>query len=572
MTVDYATTDGEALMGNDYAGTSGTLIIPRGDTFSFIFVALHDDRVPEFDETFTLTLSNPSNAALPGGASSVAVTGTIIDNERPQLTITARQDEVFVGQTAVFDITRTGSAERDIDAVSMKWSRWKFAGRNSDLENDLLDGHSPASVTYLMPAGERELEWRLRPDDAFDEDYYIIVSLIDYGHLSRWDIGGPVVVTVRQRPVHQGSGPSATDDSLPAVTIAVGDSGEGGVPTVAEGEQATFTLTRSGDTSGALTVRVYTEEPHHPDWTPGDDENPSAEFHNVTFTAGSATATLTVDVEDDGAAESSDWLEAYLSPTDTSLFRRGDPHRATVNIVDERVDHDSLGGLREIGIEAVTPAVDEGEHILVNTLQPEIDYTPAPYNSLNVKVHVSQDGSSVPEDRLGITASVHNKLVAIHGVNRLAFPTLTNDGDEPDTTVTFTLLESPHYTIDPDKASVTVTVRDLDPPPVLEIADATAQGGVDSIDFQVSVAAGVPSLQDVSVGYRTRDGTATAGQDYSNTRGTLTIPAGRPAASSPCPCSPIRRKDGMRPSTCDSRTRSTPRCPEAGTGSRPPPP
>ena len=89
VTVDYATADGEALTGNDYAGTSGTVTISYGESFGFIFVALHDDRVPEFDETFTLTLSNPSNAALPGGASSVAVTGTIIDNEGPYLTIKA---------------------------------------------------------------------------------------------------------------------------------------------------------------------------------------------------------------------------------------------------------------------------------------------------------------------------------------------------------------------------------------------------------------------------------------------------------------------------------------------------
>ena len=519
VTVDYATADGNALTGNDYAGTSGTVTISFGESFGFIFVPLHDDRVPEVDETFTLTLSNPSNATLPGGASSLTVTGTIIDNERPQLTITARQDEVFEGQTVIFDISRLGSDERDIDGVSMQWDRYKFSGGYSSLEVDLLDAHDPTSVVYRIPAGERELEWRIRPDDVFDEDYYIIVELIDYGDV-HWDVGGPVTVTVRQRPVHQSSDPSGADDSWPAVTIAAGSGDEGGVPTVAEGETATFTLTRSGDTSETLMARVYTEEPHQPGWTPGE-QNSSAGFHDVTFTAGSDTATLTVAVEDDGVAESGDWLEAHVSPTGDSLFRRGEPHRAVVNIVDERVD-----GLREIGIEATTSAVDEGEHILVNTLQPKIRYSTAPYNSLNVKVHVSQDGSSIPEDRLGITASVHNKLVAIDGYNPLAFPTLTDDGDEPDTTVTFTLLESPGYRIDPDKASVTVTVRDLDPAPVLEIADAPALAGADAVDFQVSFADGVPSGRDVTVDYLTQDGTATAGQDYSNTRGTLTIPAG----------------------------------------------
>ena len=523
VTVDYATTDGDALAGNDYAGTSGTLTIPRGDTFSFVFVAVHDDRVPEYDETFTLTLSNPSNAALPGGASSVAVTGTILDNERPKVTITARQDEVFEGQTVFFDISRLGSAERTI-SVSMQWNYRKLIGIRSNQEKLLADALLPYSVVYPIPAGERGFEWSFRPDDFLDEDFLINVRFASAS--SGVDIGPPLVVTVRQRPVHQSSDPSAPDDALPAVTIAAGSGGEDDAPTVAEGEQATFTLTRSGDTSETLTAWVHTEEPHHPDWTPGDDENPSAEFHNVTFTAGSDTATLTVDVEDDGVAESGDWLEAHVSPIDVSLFRRGDPHRAVVNIVDDRVDHDGLGGLREIGIVAITSAVDEGDQIRVNTVQPEVEYSSAPYDPLNVKVLISQDGSSVPEGRLGITASIHTKVAAIEGLNQLGIPTLANDGDEPDTTVTFTLLESPEYRIDPDNASVTVTVRDMDPAPVLEIADTTAQGGVDSIDFQVSFAGGVPSRQDVSVDYRTQNGTATAGQDYTDTSGTLTIPAG----------------------------------------------
>ena len=97
VTVDYATADGDALAGNDYTGTRGTLTIPTGASSGVISVPIIDDDVAEDDETFTLTLSNPSNAALPGGANSVAVTGTIIDDEKPTVTITLRQDEVFVG-------------------------------------------------------------------------------------------------------------------------------------------------------------------------------------------------------------------------------------------------------------------------------------------------------------------------------------------------------------------------------------------------------------------------------------------------------------------------------------------
>ena len=545
VTVEYATTDGDALAGNDYTGTSGTLTIPPGESSGVISVPVNNDKVREYDETFTLTLSNPSNAALPGAANSVAVTGTILDNERPLLTITARQDEVFEGQTAVFDITRTGSAQRDARDISFYVYHFPL-GRlleQGEAVYDLYDNGTPsfATVNYVLPAGERVMEWTVRPDDAYDEDSVLTVyfsqnapGVIESGALFD-TVEAPARVTVRQRPVHQSSDPSGSNDSLPAVTIAAGSGGEGGVPTVAEGEEATFTLTRSGDTSKVLQAWVYTEEPHHPGWTPGEP-NPSAIFNYVLFQPGSDTATMDVDVEDDGVAESSDWLEAHVSPIGVSLFRRGDPHRAVVNIVDERVDHDSLDGLREIGIEATNTSVKEGEQIHVKTLQPYQSYdTSRPFDALNVKVHVSQDGSGIPKERLGITASVHTKLAASDGYNRLGFPTLTDDGDEPDTTVTFTLLESPEYRINPDKDSVTVTIRDQDPGPVLEIADATASSGAESIDFQVSFADGLPSYRTVTVDYSTEDGTAKRGEDYERTRGTLTIPAGETGGVIPVP-------------------------------------
>ena len=523
VTVHYATADGDALAGNDYIETTGTLTIPPGDSSGVVSVTVNNDRLREIDETFTLTLSNPSNAALPAGAGAATVTGTILDNEPVFVTMRARQDEVFQGQTAFFDITRTGSAEKDV-LVFMYVKQVHLGDAPDSILYDAAVVEYPTR-NYLIRAGKRVIEVGIRPDDAIEGDSLITTrahSDVDYRRR-------PGVVTVRQRPVHQSSDPSGSNDALPAVTIAAGSGDEAGVPTVAEGEEATFTLTRGGDTSEQLAVWVYTEEPHHPDWTPDDEENPSAAFHTVIFLPGSGTATLTLDVEDDGVAEDADWLEAFVSPLEVSRFRRGDPHRAVVNIVDERVDHGSLSGLLKIGIVAKTSAVDEGGRIRVNTVQPWLSadtQSATGFDGLNVKVRISQDGSGVPEDRVGIIASVHTKVAAANGKNRLRFPTLTNDGDEPDTTVTFTLLESPEYRIDPDKASVTVTVRDQDPAPVLEIGPATAPSDAETIDFRVSFADDLPSLRTVTVDYRTEDGTANAGRDYTETSGTLTIPAG----------------------------------------------
>ena len=83
MTVDYATSDGTADVDDDYTETSGTLDFPAGSTASqTIRVPVNDDAVDEADEeTFTLTLSGAVNAALDGGNPTLAVTGTITDDD-----------------------------------------------------------------------------------------------------------------------------------------------------------------------------------------------------------------------------------------------------------------------------------------------------------------------------------------------------------------------------------------------------------------------------------------------------------------------------------------------------------
>ena len=76
--VDYATSDGTAVAGADYAATSGTLAILAGATSTIVTVDVAGDTEFEFDETLTLTLSNPVAAVLGAVASA---TGTITDDD-----------------------------------------------------------------------------------------------------------------------------------------------------------------------------------------------------------------------------------------------------------------------------------------------------------------------------------------------------------------------------------------------------------------------------------------------------------------------------------------------------------
>ena len=83
VTVEFATSSGTAKSGTDFRAVSQTLIFPANSRERQLLpVLVHDDEEPEPDETFTLTLTNPTGATL-GDATA---TGTIKDDGDATLT------------------------------------------------------------------------------------------------------------------------------------------------------------------------------------------------------------------------------------------------------------------------------------------------------------------------------------------------------------------------------------------------------------------------------------------------------------------------------------------------------
>ncbi|MEI6085282.1 MAG: Calx-beta domain-containing protein [Verrucomicrobiota bacterium] len=83
VTVDYAFSSGSATGGGvDFNLAPGTLTFLPGNNSNYITVAILDDVRPEANETLTIQLSNPINAAI---GTTNAHTYTIIDNDYPAL-------------------------------------------------------------------------------------------------------------------------------------------------------------------------------------------------------------------------------------------------------------------------------------------------------------------------------------------------------------------------------------------------------------------------------------------------------------------------------------------------------
>ena len=73
--MDWATADGTAAAGEDYAAGSGTLTFAPGETAKTVEVAALADGAAEDEETFTLAVSNAQGATLADGEA----TGTVAD-------------------------------------------------------------------------------------------------------------------------------------------------------------------------------------------------------------------------------------------------------------------------------------------------------------------------------------------------------------------------------------------------------------------------------------------------------------------------------------------------------------
>jgi hypothetical protein len=77
VSVNYATADGTAKAGSDYAARRGTLVFPPGTTSQTLVVPIHGDTLDESDESFSVVLSGVGDAVL---ADSTAV-GTILNDD-----------------------------------------------------------------------------------------------------------------------------------------------------------------------------------------------------------------------------------------------------------------------------------------------------------------------------------------------------------------------------------------------------------------------------------------------------------------------------------------------------------
>ena len=119
VSFDYATADGTAASPADYtgtAGTAGTATVAAGALSVLIYIPITQDLIYETDETFTVALSDPTEAALDSDPSA---TVTILDDDRrPSLSVRDASAGEESGPLR-FTVEHTGDSAV---AVSANWA------------------------------------------------------------------------------------------------------------------------------------------------------------------------------------------------------------------------------------------------------------------------------------------------------------------------------------------------------------------------------------------------------------------------------------------------------------------
>jgi len=158
LSVDYSTTDGTAIAGQDYTAASGTLNFTAGETTKTIQIPILDDATTETNETFTVALRNNTSPETVGAPSTVFV--TLLDRATtPVLTISPISFVEGTGTTtdAVFTINLVAATGRSVSGNYATSNLSAFgsascATQGADYESRTgTFSFTPGSTTFTIP-------------------------------------------------------------------------------------------------------------------------------------------------------------------------------------------------------------------------------------------------------------------------------------------------------------------------------------------------------------------------------------------------------------------------------------
>ncbi len=485
VSVNYATSDGTATAGSDYAATSGTLTFNGVASQSFA-IPITNDFLNEGNETINLTLSSPSGASL--GTPSSAVLTISDDDPLPAVQFgqpTWNVDEDVVGGKLSANVNLSSSFAHTVTVDYTVTDGTATAGSDYTASNGTL--------TFKPGETSKNIDLTILDDTLYEEDETINLTLGQpvSATLGALTTGVVTVIDQDMPPTVQFAAATATvDEGGPAATVSVNLN-------TASGLTVTVDYATSDDTA-----------------TAGTDY--SAVGGTLTFAPGETEKNFQVAVANDSFDEPNETINLILSnPTNAGL---GIPANASLTLLDD-------DGTPTARFATASVSVDEsaGEATVVVNLvgatavTTTVDYVTSDGTATADSDYTAKSGTLIFGPNLSGTATASFKV------------SILNDGlDEDEETIDLTLSNPTNGVVIGDPTGATVNIVDNDNAPLVQFKSAnfSVAENISTGNAPVTITLNVVSGRPITVAYSASAGTATIGSDFTAVSDVVTLAPG----------------------------------------------
>jgi len=276
--VNYATSNGTAAAGSDYAATSGTLAFASGETSKIVSVSTIDDSADELAETVTLTLSSPTGGATISDPTGV---GTINDNDDTPPSFSIADTSVTEGGNLAFTVTKIGTVSSSYTVY------FGVSGGTATAATDYTGTYS-GSLVFGAAETTKTITFATIDDTTVENNETVIVDLTS-------TTGGATISD------GQGVGTINNNDTGPP-TFSISDAS--GV----EGGSLVFTVTKGGSTGSTLSVNYATAN-----GTATSTSDYVAASGTLSFAPSETSKTITVSTRNNSTLEATENFYVNLS-------------------------------------------------------------------------------------------------------------------------------------------------------------------------------------------------------------------------------------------------------------------
>lgn len=297
---------------------TGLVTFLAGETTKVVTINVSGDVTVEDDETFTITLANPTNGVT---VSTATATGTILNDDAvlgSSLAIAATNSFQSEGQTGAtqftFTVTRSGDTTGTTSANFAVTGSGSHPADAADFNSVLLSG----SVNFAPGETSKVITIPISGDSMLEDDEDFTVMLSNPS-------GGTTIATA------SASGTILNDDigTFVAVSVAPSDVSESGSGSLI------YTFQRSGDSSLPVTVdfSVSGTATIKKDYLLNGADSLNGPRGSISFAAGQTTKTVTVTPKSDKTIEDDETIVLIVSPS--AAYSTGAQSSATGAIIDD---------------------------------------------------------------------------------------------------------------------------------------------------------------------------------------------------------------------------------------------